>query len=173
VTLTARTRASSAEYAGPVLLAALAAGLLGQGGYAGRSRQLVGVLVAVAGLVTLSARTGSARARPRRTWAARGDAGPTPAHEVVAAFGALSGWALLDGVLHGDAVAGVGPALLAVGCAAALGVCRRLPESGREMLVGGLVAVGLLVAAAGGSVWRCGLAGGPGWPRGSGGPPRR
>jgi len=152
VTSTTRAADGDAEYAGPVLLAALAAGVLGQGGYAGRSRLVLGVLVAAAALVALFARstprTGP-RTGPARAWGARGGARPGPAHAVMAALVALAGWAVLDGALHGDAGAGVGPALLGVGVAAALGTGRRLPDSGRDVLVGGLVAVGLLVAAAG------------------------
>jgi hypothetical protein len=132
-------RGGVAEFAGPVLLAALAAGLLGQGGYAGRPRLVLAVLVGAAGLLTLPLWRGPAGDAWRRR----------PLRAVPVAAGLLAGWALIDGALHGDPIAGAGPALLATGCAVAVCAGRRLSDAGEDVLVGGLVAVGVVIAAAG------------------------
>ena len=135
------TRASASEppeFVAPVLLAGLAAGLLGQGGYAGRPRVILAVLVAAAWLLTIR---GPARvAYSRRV---------TPARVALGAAGLLAGWALVDGAVHGHVRAGAGAALLAVGVAVAFSTGRRIPAASRDMLVGGLVAVGLVIASAG------------------------
>ena len=62
---------------------------------------------------------------------------------------ALAAWAVLDGALVGVAGAGVGPALLLVGVVAVLLVCRRLRIEDRELLLAGVIGVGLLVALTG------------------------
>jgi hypothetical protein len=61
----------------------------------------------------------------------------------------LAAWAVLDGALVGDPAAGVGPALLLVGVVAVLLVCRRLRQEDREILLAGVIGVGLLVALMG------------------------
>jgi O-antigen ligase len=65
------------------------------------------------------------------------------------AAAALAAWVVLDAALVGIPAAGAGPALLLLGLVAVLLVCRRLGPEDREVLLLGLVAVGLLVALAG------------------------
>jgi hypothetical protein len=67
---------------------------------------------------------------------------------VVAAL-ALAAWAVGDAALLGVPAAGAGPALLLLGLVAVLLVCRRLQPDDREVLLLGVVVVGLLVALAG------------------------
>jgi O-antigen ligase len=120
--------------AGLLLLTAVAAGLLGQGGFYTRVRWYLGVLVATATVLALVA------------WPpTRDDARLAP---LVAAL-ALAAWAVLDAALLGIPAGGAGPALLLLGLVAVLLVCRRLGPEDREVLLLGLVAVGLLVALSG------------------------
>jgi hypothetical protein len=58
-------------------------------------------------------------------------------------------WALLRAAQAGTSAAGVTWALFGAGTAAAVTVCRRLDASTREMLLGGVLTVGVVVAAAG------------------------
>ena len=62
---------------------------------------------------------------------------------------ALAAWAVLDGALVGVAGAGVGPALLLIGIVAVLLVCRRLGHNDGELLLAGVIGIGLLVALTG------------------------
>jgi hypothetical protein len=62
---------------------------------------------------------------------------------------ALAGWAVVDGAMTGVAGAGVGPALLLVGLVAVLLVCRRLRSEDREILLAGVIGIGLLVSLTG------------------------
>jgi hypothetical protein len=120
--------------AGLLLLVAVVAGLLGQGAFYARVRWYLGVLVAAAAVLALVA------------WPPTRDDARLP--PLVAAV-ALAAWAVLDAALHGIPAAGAGPALLLLGLVAVLLVCRRLGPEDREVLLLGLVAVGLLVALAG------------------------
>jgi hypothetical protein len=121
------------QLAGPLLLVAVAAGLLGQGAYYPSVQRPVGLLIAAATLLGLAG------------WPlSRDDLRRLP---IVPAL-ALAAWAVLDGALVGTG-AGVGPALLLVGVVAVLLVCRRLRQEGREMLLAGVIGVGLLVALTG------------------------
>jgi hypothetical protein len=127
-------RAGHRAAAAPVLLVGLAAGLLGQGGYVGWLRWWVGLLVAVAAVLALGA---------GRDLVAELRGAPA------LAAGALAGWAVIDGALHGSASGGAGAAALLVGFAAVVATCRRLPAAGRETVRDGLIGVGLLLAATG------------------------
>jgi hypothetical protein len=127
-------RHGAVGWAGLLLLTAVAAGLLGQGGFYMRVRWYVGVLVAAGAVLALVA------CPPTRD-----DARLPP---VVAAL-ALAVWAVLDAALVGVPAAGAGPALLLLGLVAVLLVGRRLQPEDREVLVLGVVVVGLLVALAG------------------------
>jgi hypothetical protein len=127
-------RHRAAGWAGLLLLTAVAAGLLGQGAFYTRVRWYLGLLVAAAAVLALVA------------WPPTRDDARLP--PVVAAL-ALAGWAVLDAALHGVPAAGAGPALLLLGLVAVLLVCRRLQPEDREVLLLGVVAVGLLVALAG------------------------
>ena len=122
------------QLAGLLLLVAAAAGLLGQGAYYPSAQRPFGVLIAAATLLGLAA------------WPpTRDDLRLLP---VVPAL-ALAAWAVLGGALVGFAGAGVGPALLLVGLVAVLLVCRRLRQEDREILLAGVIGIGLLVALAG------------------------
>jgi hypothetical protein len=122
------------QLAGLLLLVAATAGLLGQGGFYPSVQRPVGLLIAAATLVALIG------------WPpTRDDLRLLP---VVPAL-ALAAWAVLDGALVGVAGAGVGPALLLVGLIAVLLVCRRLRIEDRELLLAGVVGLGLLVAVTG------------------------
>jgi hypothetical protein len=124
-----------------LMLAAVAAGAVAQGGFFPAGRIVVGVLVAAA-LVAAWSRWPPFVADLRL--------GP------VLAAGALAGWAVLQGVVRGVPASAVQYVLLLAGVVAVLLVCRRLDVGERELLLGGLLAVGLLVAATGwvGVVWR-------------------
>jgi hypothetical protein len=116
------------------LLAAVAAGLLGQGAYYPSVQRPFGLLVVAATLLALTA------------WPlTRRDLLVLP---VVPAM-ALAAWAIVDGALRGDASTGVRPALLLIGVVATLLVSRRLSGEDREVLLAGVVGIGLLVALAG------------------------
>jgi hypothetical protein len=120
--------------AGLLLLTAVATGLLGQGAFYTRVRWYMGVLVAAATVLALMA------------WPPTRDDARLP--PVVAAL-ALAAWAVLDAALLGVPAAGAGPALLLLAVVAVLLVCCRLGQEDREVLLLGVVAVGLLVALAG------------------------
>ena len=120
------------QLAGPVLLIATTAGLLGQGAHYPSVQGPVGLLIALATLLALVGRPPT-----------RDDLRLPP---VVAAL-ALAAWAVLDGALVGGA--GVGPALLLVGMVAVLLVYWRLAGEDRELLLAGLIGIGLLVALTG------------------------
>lgn len=120
--------------AGLVLLAAVAAGVLGQGAYYTSVQRYVGVLVAAATVLALIA------------WPpTRGDVRVPPVVPAVA----LAAWAGLDAALRGVPAAGVGLALLLLGVVAVLLVCRRLGQEDREVLLIGISGIGLVVAVAG------------------------
>jgi hypothetical protein len=114
-------------------LAAIAAGLLGQGAFYLSVQLPVGLLIVAAALLAVAARplTSGDLLRP-----------------VVAAM-ALATWAIVDGALRGGASDGFGPALLLAGVVAVLLVCRRLGDEDREILLVGVIGIGLLVALAG------------------------
>ena len=123
------------QLAGLLLLVAVAAGLLGQGAYYPSVQRPFGLLIAVAALL------GLVGGRPLTSDDLRLLA-------VVPAL-ALAAWAVLDGVLVGVGGAGVGPAALLVGLVAVLVVCRRLGQEDREVLLAGVIGIGLLVALIG------------------------
>jgi hypothetical protein len=121
------------QLAGLLLLVAVTAGLLGQGAYYPSVQRPVGLLIAVASLLALVGRP-----------LTRDDL----RLPIVAAL-AFAIWAVLDGALVGVAGGGVGPALLLVGLVAVLVVCRRLGQENRELLLAGVIGIGLLVALTG------------------------
>jgi O-Antigen ligase len=124
----------TSQLAGLLLLAAVTAGLFGQGAYYPSMQRPVGLLIVAATLLALAA------------WPLTRDDLRLP--PVVPAL-ALAAWAVLDGALVGLAGAGVGPALLLVGVVAVLLVCRRLGQEDREVLLAGVIGIGLLVALTG------------------------
>ena len=123
-----------------VLLAALSAGIVAQGGYYLPGRVLVTALVTVAVPVALpAARLG------------RVDFGPVPV-----AAAALAAWVLVRAVGAGDYPAGLG-AVATLGCLlGVLLVVRRTSPAQRESAAGILVVIGALVAltAWAGVAWR-------------------
>jgi hypothetical protein len=128
------SRRRAAWVAGLLLLTAAAAGLLGQGGFYTRVRWYVGVLVAAATVVALVA------------WPPTRDDARLPP---VGAALALAVWVVVDATLLGVPAAAVGPVLLLLGVGAVLLCCRRLGQEDREVLLLGLVGIGLLVALTG------------------------
>jgi hypothetical protein len=132
------------QLAGLLLLVAVAAGLLGQGAYYPSLQRPVGLLIVLAILLGMLGQplTGD-------------DLRLLP---VVPAL-ALAAWAVLDGALVGMAGAGLGLALLLVGLVAVLVVCGRLRQDDRELLLAGMLGIGLLVALTGwlGVVGRAGF----------------
>ena len=122
------------QLAGLLLLVAVAAGLLGQGAFYPSVQRPLGLVLVVATLCGLVG-------RPLTSDDLRLLA-------VVPAL-ALAAWAAVDGVLVGVGGAGVGPAALLVGLVAVLVVCRRLGQEDREVLLAGVIGIGLLVALIG------------------------
>jgi hypothetical protein len=122
------------QLAGLLLLVAVAAGLLGQGAYYPSVQRPFGVLIAAATLLGLA-----------RLPLTRDDLRLLPVMPALA----LAAWAVLNGLLLGVPGAGVGPALLLVGLVAVLLVCHRLRQEDREVLLAGVVGIGLLVALTG------------------------
>ena len=135
---TARARARPADRqaaaAGGVLLAALATGLLRQGAAYTAGQLALGLFLAAALFLAVSGSPPSA-ADIRRP--------PVPA------LLGLAAWALLDAALHGSPGRGAAPALLVAGIVGVFAVCRRLPDAGREILLMGIIASALVVAATG------------------------
>ncbi|GAA0240595.1 hypothetical protein GCM10010492_44690 [Saccharothrix mutabilis subsp. mutabilis] len=121
-----------------LLLGAVAAAVVAQGGYYLPGRVLSGVLAGAALLLAVTTDRNSLR-------------GP-----VVLACGALASWALVRGGLAGDLVAGL-PVVAAVGClVAGVVVVRQAPERARESCGDVLVWVGVAVGVTGWAavVWR-------------------
>jgi hypothetical protein len=118
--------------AAPLLLVAVATGLLGQGAYYPSVQRPVAALVAVASLLALAGRP-----------LTKADLRLPPTVPALA----LAAWAVFDSALVGGA--GAGPALLLIGLVAVLLVCRRLSGEDREFLLAGTVGIGLLVALTG------------------------
>jgi hypothetical protein len=122
------------QLVGPLLLVAVAAGLLGQGAYYRSLQWPIGVLVAAGSLFAIAGQP-----------LTRDDLRLPP---VVPAL-ALAAWAVLDGAIVGVADAGIGPALLLTGLVAVLLIGRRLQGEDREILLAGVIGIGLLVALTG------------------------
>jgi hypothetical protein len=120
--------------AGASVVALLAVGVLRQGGYPAAIHLPLALLGAAALLTAVAA-------------------APLTADDLrwppTLAGAALAGWALVDGVLHGEPTAGVRPALLVAGLVAMLLAGRRLGPAGRAVLVAGTLAVGAALAATG------------------------
>lgn len=122
----------TSQLAGALLLVATAAGLFGQGAHYPSIQRPVGLLIALAILLALVGRpltSDDLRLPP-----------------VVPAL-ALAAWAVLDGALVDGT--GAGPALLLVGMVVVLLACRRLRVEDREVLLAGVIGIGLLVALTG------------------------
>jgi O-antigen ligase len=133
--------ATALPFHGLVLVAALAAAILGQGAYYATGQRVVGVLIVVAAIAAL-------RAQP---WT-RHD----PSVPVLTACAALALWALLSAALAGGVAGARSTVALLLGVAAVIIVCQRTTPAQRDALVGAAVAIGALTAATGwiGVAWR-------------------
>lgn len=120
------------QLAAPLLLGALSVALVAQGAYYLRAQVCVAGLIGAALLVT-----------PGLTWVASSD------RSIVLAVGALAGWAVIDAALHDNPRAAVPYVVLLAGVVAVLVACSRLDEAARDLLLTGLIACGVLVAALG------------------------
>lgn len=122
-----------------LLVGAIAAAGLQQGGFFTRGQVAAGALVAAAVVSTARLRWGRADLRaPLLT------------------TGLLAAWALFGAVPDGSTASAVREALLLGGLATVLVVCGALSEAGRRLLLFGLLGFGVLVAMTGwaGVVWR-------------------
>src|SRR5664280_582694 len=108
------------------------AALVAQGAYYLRAQVCVAGLIGAALLVT-----------PGLTWVASSD------RSIVLAVGALAGWAVIDAAFHDNPRAAVPYVVLLAGVVAVLVACSRLDEAARDLLLTGLIACGVLVAALG------------------------
>lgn len=124
-----------------VLVAALAAAVLGQGAYYPAGQRLVAVTLALATVAALHA----------RPWT-RDDARLAP----LVAGAALAGWAVLSAALAGAAFSARPTVVMLAGVAAVIVICRRSTPAQRDALAGAAVAIGALAALTGwiGVAWR-------------------
>ena len=124
-----------------ILVAALAAAILGQGAYYSAGQLVVAVTLALATIAAL-------RTRP---WTRR-DAALGP----LAGCAALAGWAVLSAAFAGRIVGARATVAMLVGVAAVLVICRRSTPAQRDALAGAVVTIGALAAATGwiGVAWR-------------------
>src|SRR5262249_50607228 len=162
--------AATGGAAGLLLAAAVAGGMLAQGGFYPRAQWYLGLLLSAALLVALASRPLSkAELRTAPVLAGAGFAGWAVAdgvaqhavvdgvaqHAVVggvaqhAVVGGVAQHAVADGVAQHAVAGGVRYALLVVGLLAALLAGRRLAGAGREALVTALLAGGVLLAGLG------------------------
>src|SRR4051812_18390280 len=124
------------ETIGWLLLAALAAAVLNQGGFPAATHWwLAAALAAAVAVAIWSAGSIAVRIPARGRWG-------TPA----IAGAAFAGWAFLDGWLHGAAGSGVRSALLVIACGTVAGLCRRLGTACRARLVTAVLCLGCLTA---------------------------
>ena len=124
-----------------ILVAALAAVILGQGAYYSAGQYVVALTLALAVIAAL------------RSWPwTRSDTTLGP----LVACAVLAGWAVLSAALAGRVVGARATAAMLIGVAAVLVVCRRSTPAQRDALAGAAVAIGALAAATGwiGVAWR-------------------
>jgi hypothetical protein len=124
-----------------ILVAALAAAILGQGAYYSTGQQVVAVTLALALIAAL------------RTWPwSRSDTRLGP----LVGCAVLAGWAVLSAAFAGRIVSARATVAMLVGVAAVLVICRRSTPTQRDALAGAAVAIGTLAAATGwiGVAWR-------------------
>ena len=124
-----------------ILVAALAAAILGQGAYYSAGQHVVALTLALAVIAAL------------RSWPwTRSDTTLGP----LVACAVLAGWAVLSAALAGRVVGARATATMLIGVAAVLVICRRSTPAQRDALAGAAVAIGALAAATGwiGVAWR-------------------
>jgi hypothetical protein len=108
-----------------ILVAALAAAILGQGAYYSAGQHVVALTLALAVIAAL------------RTWPwTRCDAALGP----LVGCAALAGWAVLSAAFAGQVVGARATAAMLIGVAAVLVVCRRSTPAQRDALAGAAVA---------------------------------
>jgi hypothetical protein len=124
-----------------ILVAALAAAILGQGAYYASGQHVLAVTLALATIAAL-------RTRP---WARR-DATLGP----LAGCVMLAGWAVVSAAYAGRVISARATVAMLVGVAAVLVICRRTTPAQRDALAGAAVAIGALAAVTGwiGVAWR-------------------
>jgi hypothetical protein len=124
-----------------ILVAALAAAILGQGAYYSTGQHVVAVTLALATIAALKA----------RPWTQRDTTlGP------LAGCVMLAGWAVVSAAFAGRIVSARATVAMLIGVAAVLVICRRSTPAQRDALAGAAVAIGALAAATGwiGVAWR-------------------
>jgi O-antigen ligase len=124
-----------------ILVAALAAAILGQGAYYSAGQHVVALTLALAVIAALW------------TWPwTRCDAALGP----LVGCAVLAGWAVLSAALAGRVGGARATAAMLIGVAAVLVICRRSTPAQRDALAGAAVAIGALAAATGwiGVAWR-------------------
>jgi O-antigen ligase len=124
-----------------ILVAALAAAILGQGAYYTTGQHVVAVTLVLSTIAAL-------RAWP---WTRR-DAALGP----LVGCAALAGWAVVSAALAGRIVSALATVAMLLGVAAMLMICRRSTPAQRDALADAAVAIGVLAAATGwiGVAWR-------------------
>ena len=124
-----------------ILVAALAAAILGQGAYYTSGQHVVAVTLVLSTVAAL-------RARP---WT-RSD---TTLGPLVGCL-ALAGWAVVSAAFAGRIVGARATVAMLIGVAMVLVICRRSTPAQRDALAGAAVAIGVLAAATGwiGVAWR-------------------
>ena len=123
-----------------LLLGAVAAAAFAQGGFFARGQLAAAALLAGSVVAALPIRRSS-----------------LPELRVpLVAGGLLAGWMLIRAVPGGSLAAAVRAALLLLGLATVLMLCRRLDPTGKRLVLAGLLGVGVLVSLVGwaGVVWR-------------------
>jgi O-Antigen ligase len=124
-----------------ILVAALAAAILGQGAYYSAGQHVVALTLALAVIAALW------------TWPwTRCDATLGP----LVGCAMLAGWAVVSAAFAGRIVSARATVAMLVGVAAVLVICRRSTPAQRDALAGAAVAIGVLAAATGwiGVAWR-------------------
>jgi O-antigen ligase len=124
--------AVTAQLGAPLLLCALSVALLAQGAYYLRAQLYVAALIGAALVVS-----------PGLTRLASSD------RAIAFPVGGLAGWAVIDAAMHHNPRAALPYVVLLAGVVAVLLACSRLDEAGRDLLLAGLIACGVLIAVVG------------------------
>jgi len=122
----------TSQLGAPLLLGALTVALVAQGAY------YVWAQVCVAGLIVAALFFIPSLTR-----------GSISDRAITLAAGALAGWAVVDAAVHDDLGAAVPYVVLLAGVVAVMVACSHLDEAARDVLLTGLIACGVLVAALG------------------------
>jgi len=126
----------TSQLGAPLLLGALTVALVAQGAY------YVWAQVCVAGLIVAALFFIPSLTR-----------GSISDRAITLAAGALAGWAVVDAAVHDDLGAAVPYVVLLAGVVAVMVACSHLDEAARDVLLTGLIACGVLVAALAYFLW--------------------